>query len=166
MNFSFYTTLLSFIVSCITMIIWLRSFFRKLRLQLNAAQRDAEEGAKIAEILISKATSDERRADIYLSLTLRAIEFGMRRTQGTVFYNTIGLLVTLLMLFFIGISKIFEINYNHPIAILLYVILPAAFIACGGAFWYERLLQKLENGWQSGVKKAINTRVDQHLIKT
>lgn len=163
MDITFIVTALGLIGSLITIGGSALSLYRKLLSQIESARSDTEEGKRIAEELVSSATNSEKRADIYLFVTLHAIEIGLRRTKATILNAAFSIFFFILMLSFLWMTKTLDVDYKHPLMILLYITTPLSLVSWGMTIWLGNILQKLEEGWQSGINNALGSRVSKHV---
>lgn len=163
MDFVFLSTILGLITSLVTLTIWSWSLIGKLRTQVALARTDAEQGKALAEELVSSATSAEKRADIYVYVTLKAVESSERRSTSSISNGVITIITLLIVFAFAWANKTLEINYKHPLMIVLYLAFPALLFSWGAMNWYDRLLRMLEDGWQSGVNRILSAKVYKHV---
>jgi len=165
MDIVFLGTVLGIITSLVTLIIWSWSLIGKLRAQITLVRTLADKGKIIAEELVSSATTAEKRADIYLYVVLKAMEFSERRSTHSARNRAIAIATLLIVFVFMWAYRTLEIDYKHPLMIVIYFAFPALLFMWGAMNWYGRLLQMLETGWKSGVERVLSTKIDNYVSR-
>ena len=164
MNFDLSTIAnwLGVITAAATLLVWTWKLVGYFRRQLTQVRADALLGERLAQDLASKATNAERRSDIYTYFTLRALRTIARRQISYFVYLGTGAFFTALLFYgktrgFVPLAIDAEWRaWVHNGFMLLLVLAIAALVLT------DRVLRKLENGWQSGVDKALSRKLAQH----
>lgn len=163
MNLSDTSSIVTLLLGVITVFMWLWKLLGWFRGRLVEIRELADEGARLAQFVLSHATSPAKRSDIHLFMTLRAVQFASRQTQGAIFTMGMGILTVILFLFVGLLSKFLAVDYTHPLAIttlFAFVCLIASFCI---SLWFSFKLRRLEEGWLNGTMNAIEQKIEHHV---
>ena len=138
----------------------------KLNNQIAKARIDSVELEKYAKDLLSSATSSEKRADIYLLVTIRSIEISLRRTRNLVHKYAMVFAMFILMFIIVVTSKFLYFDYMSPSMIITYVGIFASLASWSVYLWFSWLLEKFESSWETGVANAMHTKLEKHDTKS
>lgn len=163
MNLSDTSSIVQLLFGAIAVCAWLWKLFAWFCKRHIEAKELADEGARLAQVLLSHATSPAKRSDIHLFMMLRAMQSASRQTQGTIHSMGMGILIAVLFLFVVSVSNFLVIDYTHPLVIftlLTFVCLIASFCM---SLWFSFNLRRLEEGWQVGTMNAIEQKIERHV---
>lgn len=113
--------------------------------------------------IISKSTNAERRGDIFLYITLKALKANARRHNADMMYW--GVSAVMLWLLSIIIIKGADplLNFSNPPVILFYLCIVVLVVSMIMVIMFDRFLRRFEKKWNDTVENILHEKIQKHL---
>lgn len=142
---------------------WLWKLISWIKTRHTNARLHATEGNRIAKQLLHHATNSEKRADIHLYMTLRAIEFGKEQIKGTIETYSCGILIIIMLLFTVTTNQPLSLQEFDVRGSIVLLSMATTFISFFLLIWSTAILRNIGNGWNTGAVEALEKKLEKHV---